>query len=540
MRRRFFCYYLYLIILCLYSISLYPDSLTVDIFNRTNHQSVSDISFGNISQFTSLIAKQYLKVVYSVSNSSDWALQIFTDNTNSTCVGGLYNGLIGDTHTDIRIPLLWQVYTNTNQNITLTTNNDHNWGDIKDLRDTDWLSSKTYRIIASNNILGCFPNTNIIIPSTNLFFYLGAHFNVSQDDIFRTKLHIDLLPLSTLSISPGITYENIEEVNIIGDKIIIYSGFSDQTTIQTIRFQYRKVGESSFITKVFSPNSQTYWLKAVIPCEKVTTSGLEYYFSAQNSYKTTNTSVEFISVVPQKSMTIGPDGGEIELIDGNPEDGTVVLDIPKKALDANCSVLFKQIYQQDEMIAGNGIVNGQTALNMFHITPDLQFNKKVKLKLLYFDLNNNGKVETIEGVETSIDEKTLAICWWDGFEWRYIGGQINKSKNTIKTYLFHTGIFGIFSVGKLCADHFRPKERIGTPNGDGINDIIYFGGSPGDFEIKIYDVTGRRIKRITDRPEWDGKDDKGSIVESGVYLYQFRVNINGEEELVSGTIAIAK
>ncbi len=62
-----------------------------------------------------------------------------------------------------------------------------------------------------------------------------------------------------------------------------------------------------------------------------------------------------------------------------------------------------------------------------------------------------------------------------------------------------------------------------------------------DTEITIEQITGKKIRTIDGEPyEWDGKDEDGNIVESGVYIYQFKADVNGKRKLVSGTIAVAK
>ena len=69
-------------------------------------------------------------------------------------------------------------------------------------------------------------------------------------------------------------------------------------------------------------------------------------------------------------------------------------------------------------------------------------------------------------------------------------------------------------------------------------------GLGDDFEIRIYDITGRLVKIINQAspsgPRWDGVDDLGNLVESGVYIYQFKADVGGTMKLISGTIAVAK
>jgi len=54
------------------------------------------------------------------------------------------------------------------------------------------------------------------------------------------------------------------------------------------------------------------------------------------------------------------------------------------------------------------------------------------------------------------------------------------------------------------------------------------GGGPGGAEIAVYDVNGRLIRRLASGPReagehrlsWDGRDEAGRSVASGVYLAQ--------------------
>jgi gliding motility-associated-like protein len=69
-------------------------------------------------------------------------------------------------------------------------------------------------------------------------------------------------------------------------------------------------------------------------------------------------------------------------------------------------------------------------------------------------------------------------------------------------------------------DSIRPNPF--TPNGDGFNDYVTFnlfdlkvyGGT-----ISIYDIWGKEIRRIENGMIWDGRNDQGSTVIPGSYLY---------------------
>jgi flagellar hook assembly protein FlgD len=56
--------------------------------------------------------------------------------------------------------------------------------------------------------------------------------------------------------------------------------------------------------------------------------------------------------------------------------------------------------------------------------------------------------------------------------------------------------------------------------------------------VEIFDVNGRRVRSLTGvgTVPWDGTDDSGDIVESGVYIYQY----TDSGKRISGVVAVAK
>ncbi len=102
-------------------------------------------------------------------------------------------------------------------------------------------------------------------------------------------------------------------------------------------------------------------------------------------------------------------------------------------------------------------------------------------------------------------------------------------------------VFCLFLFLNLCAfdkDLYKPKEKIFTPNGDNINDTISFPNlsQEKDLIINIFNVNGKKVKKLIYPYIWDGKDSSGKLLDSGVYVYQFKIN----SEYVSGTIVLAK
>ena len=68
-----------------------------------------------------------------------------------------------------------------------------------------------------------------------------------------------------------------------------------------------------------------------------------------------------------------------------------------------------------------------------------------------------------------------------------------------------------------------------------VTTIRYEVGAPVPVEITIYDIRGRLVRTLVDESQatgryeaiWEGRDDSGRSVSSGVYLYQIRIGSYG-------------
>ena len=210
------------------------------------------------------------------------------------------------------------------------------------------------------------------------------------------------------------------------------------------------------------------------------------------------------------------------------------LEIPAGALESEIEITFSQKDPAD-VPAGFGVAGSVNPLAVYEILPEnIEFNLPYNLTLLYFDLSGEVKEDG-----TPITEGELKILWWDGFEWRLVGGTVNSDLNTVTTSLDHNTLFAVFPALINELTHC-PRQRIITPaSQDGINDYASFDGltDTDNVSIKIYDVTGRKVRTIEIAPyQWDGRNDDSDIVESGVYIYQYEYN--GKK--VSGVIVVAK
>lgn len=87
--------------------------------------------------------------------------------------------------------------------------------------------------------------------------------------------------------------------------------------------------------------------------------------------------------------------------------------------------------------------------------------------------------------------------------------------------------------------------RIVTPDGNAANDAVYFNfddtlaGLP--VETAILDLNGAKVAEL--RPNanatsllWDGRDDSGRTMPSGIYIYSIKIG----KHLATGTVVVAR
>ena len=122
----------------------------------------------------------------------------------------------------------------------------------------------------------------------------------------------------------------------------------------------------------------------------------------------------------------------------------------------------------------------------------------------------------------------------DSGNWMVMGPvNVDPTLHTVQTVTTHLSTFGLFLSASNGPAAWRPAERIITPHG--ANPIAHF-TQTGASEVKIFDVRGRRVRTLGPLTDWNGTDDEGHEVESGVYIYQY----TSQGTRVSGVIMVAK
>jgi flagellar hook assembly protein FlgD len=121
-------------------------------------------------------------------------------------------------------------------------------------------------------------------------------------------------------------------------------------------------------------------------------------------------------------------------------------------------------------------------------------------------------------------------------------------KTALATMLFltfaATAIAGTTNVSMTNVEPriFSPEENMA-----GVNRVRFFLDNPDSSEIniRIFDLTGTMVRGNIERESetadgtvlfWDGRDQSGNVVKSGIYIYQ----IEADSKIMNGTIVVAR
>jgi len=175
----------------------------------------------------------------------------------------------------------------------------------------------------------------------------------------------------------------------------------------------------------------------------------------------------------------------------------------------------------------------------------VQFNNKVKIELPYKDADRNG---IVDGTTIQVSKLKIFVLQPGKNEWKLVENSIVDYEHGV--VIAEVSEIGIYTVmGYYGAGEFS-ESFITYPNpailGKGqIVKIRFYLGKSAKLTIKIYTVTGEHVKTICEDKIftegeydgdnaliWDGKNEKGVEVVSGVYL----INVKGEYLDGSGKI----
>ncbi len=343
--------------------------------------------------------------------------------------------------------------------------------------------------------------------------------------------------------APLISHTPFNDVLLTGVSMGVPAVVVEESTPVAVTLHYRFQNDppASFadVPAAVSPDPgdpNRYFVDAALPVVPSVAAVLEYYFTAVDRYTNdsrlpaASTGVFRANLIPEFGTAVQPmtsAGGRVDVAVGDPRQPGFSLAIP-----AGTNLQSVSVSQEDPALLPS--FNALSPISAFEVGPHAQFNRMATLTIPYLDEDDDGLVDG-----TGEDEKLLRVYWFDGIEWRFVGGSVDIVKNQVTAPISHLSLFGLFPAsGSMTAESVRPKEKILTPNGDGQNDAAVFNISVADgpIEIKIFNVRGDRIRQIENFSLWDGRDDDGKVVENGTYVYR----LTGQGLTVTGMIAVAR
>jgi gliding motility-associated-like protein len=230
---------------------------------------------------------------------------------------------------------------------------------------------------------------------------------------------------------------------------------------------------------------------------------------------------------------VGPAGAKVSPADLSENDGQTAVALARGAVASPGNLCF-HVQSPDGLPLGPG---QSKAAAIYTITLENTSLLGTAQLVLSYPSDSSGKV-----LDLNADPSTLGMYWLDqnslAAQWLPLSrATLDSTLHTLTGMTAHFSMFALFPAGAIGSADLRPPQRIITPNGDGTNDTAIFSGLADGDQVKIFDVRGRRVRTIPGpNAVWDGKDDSGKVVESGVYLYQY--TISGDR--VSGVILVAK
>jgi len=526
----------------LFSGELRAHELEVSVWENESPESQSAaMEFSTITEPGYVLCPTHISIK-CIPSHEKWAIDLHTRNEERASSGD-WSGLVGIDNSNYHIPLYWQVYSDTDT--VVVSDNLEDWGGVCDFEDSELPQALAERYIMTDSGLGNFPEPGRPAQATTTYhavLYLAGDFcNVLPQD-YGTVLYLDLTP-RTYPSAPVISHNPSDYFSYLGWPVILRTITKGQASVEKVAAFVRK-NVSDQITEIdfervpadVSAGKNVPW-RTKIPPGLLSSNGIQYRLEAMDEegnfgYWPGPSQDEWFMLPYNARATqqITPLGGTITLEDGNPDNGTVTLEIPEGALRESVSISITQV----DVARVATAPDGSRAASAWRIEPEgLVFVKPATLTLLYPE---EFLKRTSGGKSQSLSEESLGVYWWDGRRWRVAGGAQQEDDCVVTAKVVVLGDYLVATRTAYSPEQVKPLRRIITPaSRDQHNDALVF-GDIGDSRIKIFDLNGRVVRVLEANPSWDGCDSQGHVVESGIYIYQVYL----PDGTLSGTVVVAK
>jgi hypothetical protein len=178
---------------------------------------------------------------------------------------------------------------------------------------------------------------------------------------------------------------------------------------------------------------------------------------------------------------------------------------------------------------------------------NLVFHQLVEITIPY----NETDLDPDQDGTLDFAEDKLEIFYWEGAEWVKAGvSKRDPAGNLVSASVNHLGIFGLGvdtnpgaqkNLVFLTRNPFRVEEQ---------TTFVLDLRASSQVTIKIYDAMGDLVRVLVENKTesagrnksitWDGLNDFGHYVGSGVYIYRVEIKSGGQTEVITDTIGVVK
>lgn len=502
-------------------------AVTLDVQNVATDALMTGLDFGVLpSSVTHHPSPCYLNIGHSASSYR--RVYLYTDNTRR--YGKTERGLVSD-RLNPSLPLFFRNFPSKPGDGAFRAADQALWSPLLENGEADFEVQKNAKALL-------IPTAGRSLVYLGLLSSRGA-----SAGNYRTRIFIEEISLVSDITGPLVEHAPFKDVILTDVLAGIGATVVEESTGTTATLYYRMEGEASFqtVAATLRPDPADpfrYTLDAALPAGLPAPGVLEYYFVAMDQYENeTRLPADHresfrANLVPQNQTVVRPvtnAGGRVDVAIGDPR-------LPGVSLELPGGIGVRSVTVSLEPAGTQPTLQGLSPVRVFELGPDnINFNRPGTISLPYPDADQDGVVDG-----TTVSETELKIFWHDGVEWRSVGGRVDTVANRVTARISHFSLYALFPLNLgVTAESVRPKERIISPNGDGVWDEAVFDGisdADGDYTIEIFNVRGERVRRIVNMNKWNARDDDGQILENGTYVYR----LTGQGMTVTGMIAVAR
>ncbi|MEW6555841.1 MAG: fibronectin type III domain-containing protein [Elusimicrobiota bacterium] len=387
--------------------------------------------------------------------------------------------------------------------------------------------------------------TSVFVSNTTSYILTGLENNVSYYFVL-TAINTDGTESGCCEEEycyihgPTIFHTSIEKFAYPGKNITVSANITDSSELKIVNFYYKVHGGVCYSENVLTPTPPTSAsYNFTIPGDSVTPEGIDYYFLAENNSGDVNIASSTIVIVSTESGNYSVEAGlELKLSDTSTYPTKIV--IPPYALDRTQKIYVEVkshgvIFQDNQ----SPIPNPQSPISDIYPVcvydfygenkTAVAFSKNAEIYLKYFD----------DDLDNNYSEITLKPFVWTGTEWLELKNITqNTTNNFVKGKTGHISRFAVFYTNSSGSAALRPhlQKVVRSTFIPDRGEVVEFNCAQLPTKIEIFNTYGARVKKITELTYWDGRDENGTIVSAGVYIYQ----IHFGKEIISGSCVVVK